>query len=66
MKKITTLRDETRTLLNKRPKDLTAESIAKQLNVSIPWVNMFAAGKIENPSVVTIETLNYLLKHGAS
>lgn len=65
MSEITTFRDNTRTLLLNRPASLTIATIAKDINVSTAWLNMFARGKIDNPGVVTIETLhNYLKKAG--
>ena len=63
MQKVTTLRDKTRELLNKRSIVLTTKVIADEIGVTPSWVNLFAAGKIENPSVVLIETLNVLLNN---
>jgi hypothetical protein len=64
MAEITTLRDETRELLLNRPASLAVSTIAEAIDVSTSWLNAFARGKIENPGVVTIETLNtYLKKH---
>ena len=62
MQKVTALRDNTRAMLQQRPKNISAEEIAKEVDVTVSWVNLFAAGKIENPSVVTIETLFTFLK----
>lgn len=62
MIEITTLRDETRHLLINRPASLTIEQIAKELNVTKSWVNAFAKNKTRNPGVVTVESLNVLLK----
>lgn len=62
---ITTLRDETRLLLICRDPSLTMAAIAKEVNTSPQWLNLFARGGIPNPGVVTIETLNAYLK-GAS
>jgi len=62
MQEITTLRDETRTLILSRPISLTIPKIAKEINVSTRWVNMFISGKAKNPGVVTVETLNVFLK----
>ena len=59
---ITTLRDETRHLLLNRPVWLSTKKIAQLINVSPSWLNSFARGEIENPGVVTIETLNFHLK----
>ncbi len=62
MEPITKLRDETRTMLLNRPVSLSIKHLASILNVSESWLNMFARGKIEHPSVVTIESLNTYLK----
>lgn len=62
MPEITTLRDETRELLLNRPQTLKSSTIADDLSVSVAWLNAFARGNIENPGVVTIETLNAYLK----
>ena len=62
MKEITTLRDETIQLLNVRPVNLTTRIIAKEINTTPRWVNLFIKGEIRNPGVVTIETLNAFLK----
>lgn len=62
MPEITTLRDETRELLLNRPQTLKTSTIADDLRVSVAWLNAFARGNIENPGVVTIETLNAYLK----
>ena len=61
MRKITSLRDSTRKLLINRSRSLSTKYIASEIGVTPAWVNKFAAGEIENPSVVTIETLNKLL-----
>lgn len=63
MHEITTLRDETRRLLINRPASLTFVQIAKELNVTARWVQNFAKGKTPNPGVVTVESLNVLLKN---
>jgi len=63
MSEITTLRDKTRKLLLNRPASVSVNSIAEAINVSSSWLNSFARGEINNPGVVTIETLNsYLCK----
>lgn len=59
----TKLRDETRGLLKNRPASLTNTKIAEDLNISIDWLTKFRDGKIENPGVVTIESLNVYLKN---
>lgn len=63
MTNVTTWRDKTRELLNNRPVSLTIEQIAKELNVSAAWIRMFARNKIENPGIVTVQTLNEFLKN---
>lgn len=63
MTNITNLRDQTRLALNNRPASLTFAEICKELNVSESWLRLFSRGKIENPGVVTIETLNEFLKN---
>lgn len=62
MPEITTLRDQTRELLLNRPQTLKTSTIAEDLDVSVAWLNAFARGDIDNPGVVTIETLNAYLK----
>lgn len=62
MAEITKLRDETRELLLNRPASLAVGTIAEAMGVSKSWLNAFARGDIENPGVVTIETLNVYLK----
>lgn len=63
MKQISRLRDETRRLLVNRPKTLSAMDIAKEVGVSVAWLNSFARGDISNPGVLHIETLNEYLKN---
>lgn len=65
MAEITTLRDETRELLLNRPASLAVSAIAEAIDVSTSWLNAFARGEIDNPGVVTIETLNTYLKNHA-
>lgn len=62
MEQITVFRDETRSLLVKRPNDLSIRKIAEEIGKTPQWVNKFARGKEPNPGVVTIETLNAFLK----
>lgn len=62
MTSVTALRDETRDLLIRRPQNVSTQEIADAIGVSTAWLNMFARGKIANPGVVTIETLNRYLK----
>lgn len=62
MAEVTTLRDETRELLLNRPASLSVGEIAEAIGVSKSWLNAFARGGIDNPGVVTIETLNAFLK----
>lgn len=63
MTNVTNLRDRTRLALNNRPASLTLAEICKELSVSESWLRLFSRGKIENPGVVTIETLNEFLKN---
>ena len=63
MTNVTTWRDTTRHLLNNRPVSLTIEQIANELNVSAAWLRLFSRGKIENPGIVTVQTLNEFLKN---
>lgn len=58
---VTSLRDETRILLNNRPASLTLDEIATELNVSVQWLRLLSKGKIANPGVNTVETLNKFL-----
>lgn len=62
MSEVTTLRDETRALLLNRPASVTIGDVAEATGVSKSWLNTFMRGGIENPGVVTIETLNVYLK----
>ena len=57
MIEVTTLRDNTRTLLLNRPASLSTAEIAAEIRVSSAWINAFAKGKIKNPGVVTVESL---------
>lgn len=59
---VTTLRDETRLLLICRDPSLSIAAIAKAVDVSPQWLNLFQRGGVLNPGVVTIETLNAYLK----
>ncbi len=63
MTEVTTLRDSTRQLLVDRPQSLSTAKIAADIGVSTAWLNAFAAGKISDPGVVKIETLNVYLKN---
>jgi predicted transcriptional regulator len=62
MTELTTFRDITRQMLKNRPLSVSTAEIAKEINVSPAWVNAFAKGKIPNPGVNTVETLNAFLK----
>lgn len=63
---ITSLRDETRTLLASymagKAVDKTLTVLAEEMQVSVNWIKLFVGGKIANPGVNTIETLNVYLK----
>lgn len=61
--KISKFRDETRDLLNDRPASLSISAIAEATGVSEAWLNMFRRGEINNPGVVTVETINVFLKN---
>lgn len=63
MTNVTNLRDRTRLALNNRPASLPLCEIAVAIRVSESWLRLFSRGKIENPGVVTIETLNEFLKN---
>lgn len=63
MRKITTLRDETRTMLNNRPAHLTIDEIAIKVDVSPQWLRLLARGKIDDPGVIKIQTLYQFLKN---
>lgn len=63
MERVTTLRDETKELFLTRPANLSKKTIAENVGVSVRWLERFASGDIENPGVVTVETLkDYLSK----
>lgn len=66
MPKITTLRDETRTLLANRPASLSLDEVAESTGLTASWLSMFLRGKIPNPGVNYIETLNVYLKNLSS
>jgi len=59
----TSWRDSTRDLLNERPASLTIDKIAEDLGYSSAWLRMFARGKIDDPGVCKIQTLNVYLKN---
>jgi hypothetical protein len=62
VQRVTRLRDETRHLLIHRPASLSTAEIVRATGISQTWLTTFANGKIPNPGVVTIETLNAFLK----
>ena len=62
MQLLTTLRDETRDLLLNRPVHLEYKTIGKKIGKSTRWLVMFSTGKVNDPGVCTIETLNAFLK----
>lgn len=62
MEKITTLRDETIELLRARPAHITSKKIAELLGVNRKWLNLLVSGKIDDPGVNKIQTLNSYLK----
>lgn len=63
MTEVTTLRDRTRLMLNNRPVSLPLAEIAAAIKISESWLFKFSRGNIENPGVVTIETLYNFLKN---
>ncbi len=50
-------------LLNDRPASLTIDKIAEDLGFSAAWLRMVARGKIEDPGVLKIQSLNRYLKN---
>jgi excinuclease UvrABC nuclease subunit len=60
------MRDEALDLLKQymegKPVEKTFATIANEIEVSISWLNHFIKGKINNPGVITIETLVEYLK----
>jgi len=44
-------------LVNERPRALTLQELADELNVTTAWLSGFANGRFGNPSAVTIEQL---------
>jgi GTP-sensing pleiotropic transcriptional regulator CodY len=62
MTKLISWRDETISLLKNRPASLTTQTIADELGLTKSWVNLMAAGKIENPGVIHVQKLNEFLK----
>ena len=61
MKRSTLWRDDTIRLLRDRPASLTTDMIADHIGVTRSWLNLLVAGKIQNPGVVYIESLNKFL-----
>lgn len=55
--------EETRDLLLNRPVHLTLVRIAEDTGLSHSWLQKFGGGKIENPGVNTLFTLNEYLKN---
>ena len=51
--------------LEGKPKEKTFAEIAEAINVSAGWLKQLAARKIENPGVVSIETLSFYLERAA-
>lgn len=49
--------EHTKELLINRPRPTTLTIISDATGISVSWLNQFAAGKIENPSVNTIQAL---------
>lgn len=50
-------RDQTRQLLNDRPRTLDYDRIASDTGLTAAWLKAFARGQAENPGVVSVETL---------
>lgn len=50
-------RDQTRQLLNERPRSLNYDRIAKDTGLTVAWLRAFATGTSDNPGVVYVETL---------
>lgn len=53
---------EVRTLLSKRPRDLTLDEIAVKCAVSVPWLKKVAKGHIKNPSYDRIVAIYRFVK----
>lgn len=57
----TSLRDKTLKLLHNRDKEITFRKIQNDTGIKYDWLNKFAQGLIDDPSVNLIQTLhNYL------
>lgn len=58
------LLESTQQLLDKATRTLSLRAIAEQSDgtVNYEWLKKFAAGKIENPGVTTIEDLHRTLR----
>lgn len=52
-----TLYEKTRELLKARPATMTFAVIEKETGIKESWLRMFNRGKIENPSVNTVQAL---------
>lgn len=61
MTPVTKLRDDTRAALLNRPRTLTFAMIADATGLTAHWLAAFAGGRIDNPGVVSVETLHTYL-----
>ena len=52
-----TLYEKTRELLRSRPATMTFASIEDATGIKESWLRLFTRGKIENPSVNTVQAL---------
>lgn len=61
------LLEQTRELLDNRPKGVTFKRIAEETQLSMSWLSHFAADNCDDPGVIKIETLwRYLSKRELS
>lgn len=54
--------DEVKTLIQKRPADITLKQISQKTKLPEGWLSMFHQGKATNPSYDRIKTLYEYLK----
>ncbi|WLJ71214.1 hypothetical protein [Sphingomonas phage Birtae] len=53
-------------LVQSAPRSITYSKMAQECGVSVAWISRFAASKIDNPGIVTVQCLHdYLVKASA-
>lgn len=63
MKLVTSWRDQTRTALQNRPRNITLEQVATESGLPLAWLRAFARNVSDEPGVCRVQTLyEYLTK----